>query len=85
MKKIYVPLAKSIKETWRGITRTMTETSIKNNKTISDSKVKFSEIMNDRRLLATSLLSPLSKITNPNNIIQFKLVTDTDSIRVKDL
>ena len=31
------------------------------------------------------LLSPLSKITNPENTSQFKLVKDSNSYRVKDL
>ena len=30
--------------------------------------------MNDRGILASFLMSPLSKITNPENTIQFKLV-----------
>ena len=38
--------------------------------------------MNDRGLLASYLLSPLSKITNPENTTQFKLVKDHNSDRV---
>ena len=41
--------------------------------------------MNDRGVLATSLMSLLSKITNPENTIQFKLVKDCSSNRVNDL
>ena len=41
--------------------------------------------MNDRGILATYLMSPLSKITNPQNVSQFKLVKDSTSIRVNDL
>ena len=41
--------------------------------------------MNDRGTLASSLLSPLSKITNPENTSQFKLVKDSTSKRVNDL
>ena len=41
--------------------------------------------MNDRGILATYLMSPLSKITNPENTTQFKLVKDANSIRVNDL
>ena len=41
--------------------------------------------MNDRVVLAFYLLSPLSKITNPDNSSQFKLVKDSSSNRVNDL
>ena len=43
------------------------------------------EIMNDRGILATYLMSPLSRITNPENASQFKLVKDPSSNRVNDL
>ena len=39
----------------------------------------------DRGILASCLLSPLSKITNTENSIQFKLVKDSSSNRVFDL
>ena len=41
--------------------------------------------MNDRGILATYLMSPLSKITNPENARQFKLVKDSNSNRFNDL
>ena len=41
--------------------------------------------MNDRGILATHLMSPVSKITNPENTSQFKLVKDHSSNRVHDL
>ena len=41
--------------------------------------------MNDRGIFATYLMSPLSKITNPENASHFKLVKDSNSIRVNDL
>ena len=41
--------------------------------------------MNDRGILATYLMSPLSRITNPDNVIQFRLVKDSSSNRVNDL
>ena len=40
--------------------------------------------MNDRGTLASYLMSPLSKITNPENASQFKLVQDSNSNRVND-
>ena len=41
--------------------------------------------MNDRGLLATYLMSPLSRITNPDNKSQFRFVKDHNSNRVNDL
>ena len=41
--------------------------------------------MNDRVILASYLISPLSKITNPENTTQFNLVNDSSSNRVNDL
>ena len=41
--------------------------------------------MKDRGILASYLMSPLSKITNPDNSSQFKLVKDHISNRVNDL
>ena len=41
--------------------------------------------MNDRGILASYLMSPLSKITNTENTSQFKLVKDHNSNRVNDL
>ena len=41
--------------------------------------------MNDRGILASYLMSPLSKLTNPENATQFKLVKDSNSNRVNDL
>ena len=41
--------------------------------------------MNDRGILEKYLMSPLSKITNPEKTSQFKLVKDSSSNRVNDL
>ena len=65
------------------VTKTVTETSY-NNKALENLNNKFLEIMNDRGILATYLMSPLSKITTPENTSQFKLVKDHNSKRVND-
>ena len=61
------------------------ETSLKNNKTLKNINNKLLEIRNDRGILGNCLLSPLSKITNPENSPQFKLIKDHNSNRVKHL
>ena len=79
--KLFEPVTKSIKE----LTKTITETSIKNNQAIENLNNKLLEIMNDKGIISSYLLSPLAKITNPENTTQFKLVKDSSSNRVKDL
>ena len=85
MKKLFEPVTKSRKNTSENITKTLRETSNNNNKALENLNEKILEIMNDRGILASYLLSPLSKITNPENSTQFKLVKDSTSNRVNDL
>ena len=84
-KKVFEPVTKLLENTSQNITKTKTETSIKNNQAIENFNNKVLEIMNDRGILASYLMSPLSKITNPENASQFKLVKDSNSNRVNDL
>ena len=85
IKKVFEPVTKSLENTSQDITKTLTETSIKNNLAIENINNNLLEIMNDRGILATYLMSPLSRITNPENSSQFKLVKDSSSNRVNDL
>ena len=41
--------------------------------------------MDDKGIIASYLLSPLSKVTNPENTSQFKLIKCASSKRVNDL
>ena len=79
MKKVFEPVTKSIKDVSEEVTKTI------NNKALENLNNKILEKMNDRCILATYLMSPLSKITNPENTSQFKLVKDSSSNRVNDL
>ena len=63
----------------------LTKTSIENNKALENLNNKLLEIMKDRGILATYLMSPFSKITNPENTSQFKLVTVCSSNSVNDV
>ena len=85
MKKVFEPVTKSLENTSENLTKAITETSIKNNQAIENINNNLLEIMNDRGILATYLMSPLSRITNPENASQFKLVKDSSSNRVNDL
>ena len=85
MKKVFEPVTKSLENTSENLTKAITETSIKNNLAIENINNNLLEIMNDRGLLATYLMSPLSRITNPENTTQFKLIKDSTSNRFNDL
>ena len=85
MKKLYEPLTDTIKNTSENITKLITESSKENNLALENLNNKLLEILNGRGILASYLMSPLSKITNPENTTQFKLVKDSTSNRVNDL
>ena len=85
MKKVFERVTKSLENTSENLTKAITETSIENNLAIENIKINLLEIMNDRGILATYLMSPLSRITNPENTTQSKLVKDSSSNRVNDL
>ena len=84
-KEVHEPVTKSLEKTSENITKAITESSIKNNEAIGNLNNKLLEIMNDRGIITSYLMSPLSKITNPENTSQFKLVKDHNSNRVNDL
>ena len=85
MKKVFEPVTKSLENTSENLTKAITGSSKENNLALENLNNKLLEIMNDRGILASYLMSPLSKITNPENSIQFKLVKDPNSNRVNDL
>ena len=79
------PVTKSLENTSQILTKAKTESSIKNNKALGNLNNKLLKGMNDRGILASYVMSPLSETTNPKNITQFKLVEDSSSNRVNDL
>ena len=85
MKKVFEPVTKSLENNSENLTKAITESSKENNLALENLNNKLLEIMNDRGILATYLMSPLSKITNPENTTQFKLEKDPSSNRVNDL
>ena len=85
MKKVFETVTKSLENTSQDKTKTKTETSVKNNQAIENLNNKLLEIMNDRGIIASYLLSPLAKIFISENTTQFKIVKDSSSNRVNDL
>ena len=85
MKKVFERFIKTTKVVSDEVTKTITETSNNNNKRLETLIKKLLESMNDRGILTSYLMSPLSKITKPENSSQFNLVKDSNSKRVNDL
>ena len=85
MKKVFEPVTNTIKNTSESITITKTEGSIRKKQSMENLNNKILEIMNDGGILTSYLMSPLSKMTNPENSSQFKLVKYSTSKRVNDL
>ena len=85
IKKVFEPIAKLLENISQDITKTITETSVKNNQAIENLDNKLLEIMNDKGIIASYLSYPLAKIFNPENTAQFKLINDSTSDRVNDL
>ena len=85
MKKVFGPVPKSLENTSQDITKTIVETSNEHNKALENLNSKLLDKMNGRGVLASYLMSPLSKITLPEKICQFKLVKESNSNRVNDL
>ena len=81
--KFFEPITDTRKTTTEKLTNAITG-SFDNNKTIAILNKKLSEIMNDRGIKTSNLLSPLSKINNPEKTTQFKLVKYSTSNRVND-
>ena len=85
MKKVFEPVTKSLENTSENLTKAISESSKENNLTLENVNNKLLEIMNDRSIIQSYLLSPLAKIFTPENTTQFKLVKDSSSNRVTDL
>ena len=85
LQKIFESVTKSFKEVSEDATNTITEISIENNELLSKLNDKLLELLNDMGIIAFCLLSPLSKVTNPEHTNQYKPVKDPDSDRVSDL
>ena len=84
-KIFFEPVTKTIKDVSDDVTKTLTEFSFEKNKAMENLNNKLLEIINNRGNLASHLMSPLSKITNPENTSQFKIVIGSSSNRVNEL
>ena len=84
MTKVFEPLTKSLENTSQDITKTITESSIKNNQVIENLNEKVLELMNDKGLIAPYLASPLVEVFKSDYKSQFRLRKDPDSTKMND-
>ena len=62
----------AIKDTSDNLTKTLTESSINNNKTIENLNERILELMNDKGLIAPYLASSLVYLSRPGTKSQFR-------------
>ena len=82
IEKVFEPVADIIKNTSENLTKTITETSIKNNKAIKKLNENVLELMNDKGMIPPYLASSLVNVFKPENKSLFKLIKDHNSIRM---
>ena len=73
-----------IKNTSQDITKTITETSIKNNEALDELNERVLELMNDKVMIAPYLATSLVNLFKPENTRHFILIKDPNSNRMND-
>ena len=84
MEEVFEPLTDTLMKTSENISKTITETSIKNNKSIENFNEKVLELMNDKGLIAPYLASPLVEVFKFDKKSQFRLRKDPNSTKIND-
>ena len=82
--KLYKPLTDNIKDISENLTKTITETSINNNKVVENINEKTLELMNDKGLIAPYLASSLVNLFKPEIKSQLGLKRDLNSTKMID-
>ena len=73
IKKVFKPMSDAIKNTSENITKTITETSLINNKAIENLNETVSELIDDKGMIAPYLTSSLVNLFKLENKSQFRL------------
>ena len=79
-KKVFEPVTDTIENTSENLTKTTTESSIKNNKALELLNKKNLEL-NDKGMIAPYLASSLVNLFKPENKSQFRLIIDLNKLR----
>ena len=83
-KILFEAITGTIRNTIENLTKTVTETSIKNNEAISDLNEKSLELMNDKGMIAPNLASSLVYLFTPEKKSQFKIIKYLNSTKLND-
>ena len=83
-REVFEPITKSLENTSDKKTKTITELSINNNKSIENLNEKILELMNDQDLIAPNLASPLVEVFKFDNKSHFRLKKDPNSTKIND-
>ena len=83
-KKLFKPMTDVIKNTSENLTKTITETSINNNRAIENINEKVLELMSYKGLITPYLASSLVNFSKPENRSQIKLKKDLNSTKMND-
>ena len=84
MTKVFEPLTDTLKKTSDTFTKTITENSINNNKTIENLNEKILELLNDKGMIAPYLTTSLVEVFKKDNKSQFRLRKDHNSTKMND-
>ena len=79
LEELYEPVTKTIKNVSENISKTLTESSINNNKAIENLNEKVLESMNDKGLIDSSILEVIKDSKG-----QFRLIKDPNSTKTND-
>ena len=83
-KKIFEPLTDTNQKGSENLTKTITETYIKNNKAKENLNEKVLELMNDKGMIAPYLASSLVNLFRSENESQFRLLKDFNPTKMND-
>ena len=83
-KKLFKPMTDAIKTTSEKITKTLTESSINNNKAIENLNERILELMNDKGMIAPYLAFSIVNLFKPGNKSQFRFKKDPNSTKMND-
>ena len=84
-KKLIKSMTDAIKDTSDNLTKTITESSINNNKAIEKLNERILELMNDKGLIAPYSTSSLVNLFKPESKSQFRIKKDLNSTKMNDL
>ena len=84
MKEVFEPMTNAIEKTSENITKSITEVSINNNKTIENLNEKILELMDANGMIASHLALPLVEVFRKDNKSQFRIRKDPNSTKLND-